>query len=601
MFVDEIERWAEELGRDGAIRKMERMAKARELPERLQELVPIANARSGAKSGKHARTLSRGRLYDWCKKVRGKVTPSERVCALAPKSRGRKWDLDADVLAALAKYRQPNKPSLAYCVREVIAKTGGERESLYHRCRRAIGNLPAPVFHAGRNTGAAFKALQVFRRREFLSLEPNEVWVGDGHAAKLKVTHPITGNPFQPEVTVILDASDRYIVGWSVSLSENCIAVSDALRHGVGQHGIPLIYYSDNGGGQKNKMLDAPVTGISGALGFQHETGIPGNPQGRGVIERLWPTVLIPLAKQFDTFQGRGNDRDTLKNVSREINRALRASKKGEVTVLPRKLPTWEQFLRALEQALTSYNQTHQHSSLPKLDGTHHATPAEWRAHRMRETGVQVYIPPANELAVLFMPQVMRKCERGEVRLFNGIYFHKDLMLIDGRYAPVAHDIHDCSRVWVRHPDGGQLIAVAELNGNRGDFFPKPYIEQLREERAKRRMGLLQSKMDEVQAELDGGTGLDHRATAEPLLANVVPDSVVALQAPAANGGRPRFTDDLSLLAWLAEHRDDMDDYDWDWMVERAGVSQTFDLEWRRLFGPRKNTGGAEDFEATAR
>jgi transposase InsO family protein len=37
---------------------------------------------------------------------------------------------------------------------------------------------------------------------------------------------------------VVLDAATRLIVGWSVNLSENVIAVGDALRHAVGQYGI---------------------------------------------------------------------------------------------------------------------------------------------------------------------------------------------------------------------------------------------------------------------------------------------------------------------------------------------------------------------------
>ncbi|EPP1151054.1 Mu transposase C-terminal domain-containing protein, partial [Yersinia enterocolitica] len=79
----------------------------------------------------------------------------------------------------------------------------------------------------------------------------------------------------------------RYVVGWSLSLAENVIAVADALRHGMQSHGIPLIYYSDNGAGQTANVLDADITGILSRLGVEHPTGIPGNPQARGIIERL--------------------------------------------------------------------------------------------------------------------------------------------------------------------------------------------------------------------------------------------------------------------------------------------------------------------------
>lgn len=56
--------------------------------------------------------------------------------------------------------------------------------------------------------------------------------------------------------------------------SENAFAVADALRHAISLHGVPAIYYSDNGGGEKNKFLDAEITGMLPRLGIRHETGI---------------------------------------------------------------------------------------------------------------------------------------------------------------------------------------------------------------------------------------------------------------------------------------------------------------------------------------
>ena len=506
-MLDEVERSAEFTGLTiaQAEKRFARAAKAGRLEQAVLDLVRIANARRG----KQGRAISAARLAGWRKMARGARTPAERIVLLAPLARGKKWALDADAAAALAKYRQPNKPSLAWCVAEILKGTSGSFESLYHRCRRALKRLPQPVFHVGRNSGAALKALQPFKRREFLSLNPNDVWIGDGHSAKLRVAHPITGNPFVPEVTVIMDVSDRSIVGWSVSLSENCIAVSDALRHAIGRHGVPLVYYSDNGGGQKNKLLDAPETGITKGLGIQHETGIPGNPQGRGAIERLWQTVLLPLARRFATYRGKDADRETLRKNSIEIDRQLRAAAKTQgdgVVSMPEKLPTFRQFLDALEAEIESYNTAHAHRSLPKLDGMAHATPAAYRAHRIAETGVEIQVPQPAELASLFMPTVLREVKRGEIRLFNGIYFHRDLMLIDGRTAPIGYDIHDASHVWVKHPDSGALIAVAELAGNRAGYFPKPFIEQLRDQRAARRATRLEIQLDEVRAEHGGGT-----------------------------------------------------------------------------------------------
>lgn len=475
-------------------------ARAGTLPPAIADLARMANARRGVKG----RSLSVARLFAWRKQARGAVTPAERLARLAPGSRGKKWTLTADVAAALAKFRAPNKPALRWCVKEIVGEDSGPAfNSLYARCRRELKKLPAPVFYPGRHSGAALRALQPFRRREFLSLEPNDVWTGDGHSAKLTIAHPETGNRFVPEVTLTVDVPTRYVVGFSVSVSENCLAVSDALRHAVSRHGVPLIYYSDNGGGQKNKMFDAPITGILGSLGIQHETGIPGNPQGRGVMERIWQTILLPLARRFSTYQGTGADRDTLRKVSRDIDRALRLAQKGEVAALPERLPKFREFIEALDLEIETYNRTHRHRSLPKLDGVNHATPAEYRAHRLG--GASPQVPQPQEVAALFMPAERRVAVRGEIKFWNGIYFHPDLMLVDREEVMVSYDIHDASYVLVRKLSG-EFIARAELAGNSGAYFPKPMVERLREERAARRLQRLESKIGGVKQELYGST-----------------------------------------------------------------------------------------------
>ncbi|MFK5247635.1 transposase, partial [Glaesserella parasuis] len=133
--------------------------------------------------------------------------------------------------------------------------------------------------------------------RDWSPFVANDIWIGDGHSLKLKVAHPVHGRPFTPELTMIADGASRKIVGWSLSLSENAFAVLDALRHGIATHGVPAIYYSDNGGGEKNKILDAEVTGILPRFSIHHATGIAGNPQGRGIIERLNKTVGLRIAE----------------------------------------------------------------------------------------------------------------------------------------------------------------------------------------------------------------------------------------------------------------------------------------------------------------
>ncbi|MCC7484591.1 MAG: transposase [Burkholderiales bacterium] len=575
-LLDEIRRCAATVGLNRAIENVIALAGRGELPAELQVRVAQANARRG-RDGK--RTLSRGRVMAWLADHR-----KGGINALAPRGRGRDYVLTDELATVLAQYRKPNKPALLWCVKAVARERGlTDYRPLYHRALRYVGKLPQAVFHRGRHTGAALKALQPFRRRDFLSLAVNDVWVGDGHACKFRVAHPDTGSPFVPEVTLIMDWGQRYIVGWSASLSENCIAVSDALRHAVENHGIPLIYYSDGGSGQTAKMLDAPVTGILGALDIRHEVGRPGNPQARGVIERLWQTLTIPLAREFPTYQGRGADRDTLREVTRTIDKQLRiaraAATRGEVVALPAKLPSWSQFLDAMERAIADYNTGHRHTSLPKLDGVHHATPAEFRAARMAELGTQIDRPSPEQVRDLFRPSALRIAARGEVRLWNGIYYHPDLMLVDGEQVRVHYDVHQVETVIVRRASG-EFIAEARLGGNRSGVFPQPLIERERQERAKRRRGLLESKIAEVEAELGGRTvaigepdsAVDHEALAAEIAAGAV-----TRREEAADEWAP-YRRCRSIEARLAAGAD-VDDEDAAWCVVYKGSADylTFD------------------------
>ncbi|MGL9774944.1 MAG: hypothetical protein ACR5LG_15890 [Sodalis sp. (in: enterobacteria)] len=61
----------------------------------------------------------------------------------------------------------------------------------------------------------------------------NGCWIADGKSLNMKVAHPIHGRLFTPESTLVLDGRSRYLVGWSLSLAENAIAVADAWRYAI--------------------------------------------------------------------------------------------------------------------------------------------------------------------------------------------------------------------------------------------------------------------------------------------------------------------------------------------------------------------------------
>lgn len=490
--------------------------------------------------------LNRSTYFKWLKRIeeRGTAAPKKRETDLSIPDWG---------VLVLKYYRRPQKPSLSQAIQFARNEWQGDAFS-NAQCYRLMDKIKqyAPeVLYRGRNQGAALKALLPYIRRNTENLWANDVWTGDGHSFKAKFAHPDHGRPFTPEVTLIVDVASRKVLGWSISYSENVIAVCDALRHAVSRHGLPLIYYSDNGSGQTARQLDAPITGMLGQLGIHHETGRPNSPQGRGLIERIWQTLTIPLAKQFPTFAGKSADRDTLRRTTLEIEKSLR---KGNPS---KKLPSVEVLKQAMEQAIEWYNSQHKHSAVG-------STPNDAYAARAREEDIVML--NETDLIDLFRPQEERVARRGIVSLWNNIYYHRDLMLVDGQRVLVGYDIHDPQFVVIRRLNG-EFVCQAEWNANEKDYMPISLREKKRMERADGRIKRAERIISEAQAELT--PALEHQATNELPPMRIEPteqpagqlhiedqfDSTNIEPLPTKGADRPWFTTDAHKYRWLMEHQ----------------------------------------------
>lgn len=511
----------------------------------LMRLVETANNKKGKN-----RTLSERTLNQWVLDYEKADTPEERLKALAPMQRvAKKAEEIVWLPDFLAVYRQTNGINVAeayhYFSAEWDARFADEPLRLemkpsIDQVRAALAKLPKHIKEIGRKTGSELRALNTYVKRDWSVLQVNDVWVGDGHAMKLKVAHPEHGRPFIPEVTLIMDASCRFIVGWSASLAENVLAVADALRYGVERYGIPAIYYSDNGGGEKNWMLDGDITGMLPRLGINHQTGIPGNPQGRGIIERVHQTILYRIARQFETYHGTGADRDTIRQVSTAVISLDKAKRKGSTQLTPKqqwavgKLPSWNQFLDAVQAGVDWYNNEHVHSEIGM-------TPAQKRRQLMERVNPDdlVFVTPA-ESRDLFRPSVLRTPERGWLRLFNNFYFSTKLLDVDGIEVQASFDIHDPSQVIVRKKDG-TFVCYAELDGNKRDAFPVAFVEKVRKERHARRAKLKQEQLDEINAEMNPIITIEHQQSGFELLKT---------QAKPKNEKTPIFLTKADKEAW---------------------------------------------------
>ena len=394
------------------------------------------------------------------------------------------------VAAFLYHFCRPNRPpvSEAWRAAEQWYADRGLTRPAVDTWYRIENDLPVTIKYRGRVTGSAWRSLRPYIERDVSMFHSNDIWVGDGHSFKAKVQHPIHGQPFTPEVTVIIDWVSRKIVGWSIALAESTVAVSDAFRHAQSvTRARPLVYYSDNGSGQTGKMIDCPVSGTLARQGIAHETGIPGNPQARGIIERLWQVTLIPLARTYPTCTWRGAD----ENATNKMLKLLNRKDQGGI-----RIPSFRQLVDDVARAVADYNLHHVHR---ELEGR---TPEDEYQARM-DKGSIVFGPSDAELATLWMPEVVRTPDRGRVSLFGNSYCKADLVdtLPEGEKVRVRYDLHNAETVWLLNMEGA-LLGEARWDSHKEEAFPVPRMDQLRAARAAGKIQRGQAVIAEAQAEL---------------------------------------------------------------------------------------------------
>ncbi|WP_407712492.1 DNA-binding protein [Enterobacter bugandensis] len=480
------------------------------LPEHLMNSAELANARKGSsRAGVGTRSLQ-----EWVSVFESTKPGIERMAMLAPghlkakKPEQIKWLPDF-----LAHWRNRNGPCLTEAYRDFKAEWTAlyaDQPAMVAACpsydavRRAMEKLPRREKARGRVSGSAALAYECFQKRDWSLMPVNGCWIADGKSLEMKVAHPDHGRPFTPELTLIIDGRTRFVVGWSLALSESVIAVADAYRYAMRHFGKPLFVYSDNGGGETNKTLDADVTGIFSRLGIEHPTSIPGHPQSRGIIERLNKGIPRRVAMQYDTFTGDSADQEHVRITARAIQSAIKAQENGrELTPVQRtalgKLPSWQQLLDAIAEEVDVYNNTHEHSELPRRNGKH-MTPAAYRRAVLEVEGDETEYLTDVELREAFMPEMVRTAQRGWLRLFNNDYFSEELIQVDSEEVRVAFDIHDPQSVIVRRMDGS-YVCTAIWNGNKRAAIPVSAMDVAVEKRRQRRLNRIEDKRQEIEAE----------------------------------------------------------------------------------------------------
>lgn len=439
----------------------------------------------------------------------------ERAGMLAPKKRERDMTVPEWAPAFLAYYQRPEKPTVEHAYREFLKAWGAEKPlakvpSVWQvrRFLQKVGNVSREI---GRLGERELKTLKPFVRRRFENLLPGDIYSADGHTFDAEVQHPLHGRPFRPEITTVVDIATRKAVGWSIGLAESALAVLDALRDACLKHGIPAVFYVDNGSGYKNEMMLDVATGFMARLGIEMINSLPYNSQARGVIERLHQIIWITAAKSLPGYIGHDMDREAKLSIFKLSRKAIAHSDKpGEATAMP--LMAWTRFVAFCEEKVAEYNDR-PHRSLPKITDPatgrrRHMTPNEKWALYVAQ-GFEAHRVTDDEARPLFRPQVLRTVRRCELEVFGNRYFARALEEFHGEQLRVGYDIHDPHNVWV-YDDEGRFLCTAELDANKRDYMPKSVIDRAREKRAAGREKRLTAKLVEVREELHGTPVLEH-------------------------------------------------------------------------------------------
>ena len=190
--------------------------------------------------------------------------------ALVPTPRAAQPTTPASVLALSVSLKLEAPRRTAAQVVEVIRAAQGsapsQRTIQRHFARLGLNTRPdgTPPIAFGRFEAAA----------------PNDRWTGDAlHGPR------IAGS--KAYLFAFIDDHSRALTGYRWGHSEDTVRLEAALRHGLASRGIPRSAYVDNG----SAFVSAPLLRSCAVLGIRLVHSRPGQPEGRGKIERFFRTV----------------------------------------------------------------------------------------------------------------------------------------------------------------------------------------------------------------------------------------------------------------------------------------------------------------------
>ena len=272
------------------------------LQAHLQDGVPLS--RVAARSGIPHRTLQR-----WLARYRagglaglGRATRADRGRSSFPES--------LRLLVEGLTLRTP-VPSAAQVHRQVaaVAEREGWPVPSYSSVYAIIRGIdPALRTLAVEGTKRYAEMFELVYRRQ--AGRPNEIWQADHTQLDLWVVTP-AGSPARPWLTVIEDDHSRAIAGYAVNLGPpSALQTALALRQAIWRKaepawhvcGIPAVFHTDHGSDFTSRHLEQ----VAADLGMRLVFSLPGQPRGRGKVERYMDTVNQMCLSALPGYAPRG-------------------------------------------------------------------------------------------------------------------------------------------------------------------------------------------------------------------------------------------------------------------------------------------------------
>lgn len=432
---------------------------------------------------------TRSTICSWCADYK-----TEGLEALLPDHKGRVIESAAWWGPALEYYNSAgSKPDMSAVYRRLVEVD--QFAVTYDQVRHYLASVPAMV---GRNSPARIgKNLyrlteKAYIRRSTENALAGDVYVADGYRADVYLAHPITGDIWRPELTVAMDMRSRVIVGWRADEHEGTIAVQNMWAECFARYNhVPPMLYVDNGSGYKNKLMSDDAIGFYARSGIQQIIhAIPGNPHGKGWIERFFRIMKDDFLKLWRPQFYCGPDM-----ASEVLNLTVREVKASRL-----QLPTLEDFTQAFNDWLGRYH--------------HRPHPEDKTVTRAQLWGQLVAIPPHATLPELKRQAVTLTVRRACIKHGPREYGHPDLLAFNGQKVVLEYDLMD-NAVGVVRTEDGRWICDANLIKHI-DAIDRTRLDDKRTARAEDAIKRLEQKMAEQKAR--AGHVIDADALADALV-----------------------------------------------------------------------------------